>query len=92
MFSSACVMVHPMKRNTMTLPLIIAATSLAFALSPTMGLANTPAKSKAHQTQVVRQPVRRTVNFQTPEAETESHGRSIEQVIKDQHAWYQMNS
>jgi hypothetical protein len=81
-----------MKTNTMTLPLIIAATSLAFALSPTMGLANTPAKSKPHQTQVVRQPVRRTVNFQTPKEETESHGRSIEQVIKDQHAWYQMNS
>ena len=76
----------------MALPLVIAATSLAFVLSPTLGLANTTAKSKAHQTQVVRQPVRKAVNFQTPAAKTENHGRSIEQVISDQRDWYQMIS
>jgi hypothetical protein len=81
-----------MKTNTMTLPLVIAATSLAFVLSPTVGLANTPAQSKAQQTQVVGQPVRKAVNFQTPAAKTESHGRSIEQVIKDQRDWYQLIS
>ena len=74
----------------MTLPLVIAATSLAFVLSPTVGLANTPAKSKAHQTQVVRQPVRKAVNFQTPAAKTQNHIRSLEQVIQDQRDWYQM--
>jgi hypothetical protein len=79
-----------MKTNKMTLPLVIAAASLAFVLSPTVGLANTPAKSKAHQTQVVRQPVRKTVNFQTPAAKTENHVRSLEQVIQDQRDWYQM--
>jgi hypothetical protein len=81
-----------MKRNTMTLPLVIAATSLAFVLSPTVGLADTLAKSKAHQTQVVRQPVRKAVNFQVPAAKTEIHDRSIEQVIEDQRDWYQMRS
>ena len=81
-----------MKTNTMTLPLVIAATSLAFVMSPTVGLANTPAKSKAHQTQVMRQPVRKVVNFQTPAAKAENHGRSIEQVIEDQRDWYQMRS
>ena len=79
-----------MKTNKVTLPLVIAAASLAFVLSPTVGLANTPAKSKAHQTQVVRQPVRKTVNFQTPAAKTENHVRSLEQVIQDQRDWYQM--
>jgi hypothetical protein len=79
-----------MKRNPMTLPLVIAATSLAFVLSPTVGLANTPAQAKAHQTKVVRQSVRRTVNFQTPAAKTENHVRSLEQVIQDQRDWYQM--
>jgi hypothetical protein len=79
-----------MKRNTMTLPLVIAATSLALILSPTISLANTPAKSKAHQTQVVRHPVRKTVNFQTPAAKTENHVRSLEQVVQDQRDWYQM--
>jgi hypothetical protein len=74
----------------MTLPLVIAATSLAFVLSPTVGLANTPAQAKAHQTKVVRQSVRRTVNFQTPAAKTENHVRSLEQVIQDQRDWYQM--
>ena len=76
----------------MALPLVIAATSLAFVLSPTLGLANTTAKSKAHQTQVVRQPVRKAVNFQATAAKTENHGRSIEQVISDQRDWYQMIS
>ena len=71
-------------------PVVIAVASLAFVLSPTVGLANTPAKSKAHQTQVVRQPVRKTVNFETPAAKTENHIRSIEQVIQDQRDWYQM--
>jgi hypothetical protein len=70
----------------------IAAASLAFVLSPSVGLANTPAKSKTHQTQVVRQPVRRTVYFHMPATETENHGRSIEQVIQDQRNWYQMRS
>ena len=60
-------------------------------LSPTVGLANTPAKSKTHQTQVVPQPVRQSVYFHAPAAKTENHGRSIEQVIKDQRDWYQMN-
>jgi hypothetical protein len=79
-----------MKTNTMTLALVIAATSLAIVLSPTVGLANTPAKAKAHNTQVVRQPVRKAVNFQTPAAKTQNHIRSIEQVIQDQRDWYQM--
>ena len=79
-----------MKTNKMILPLVIAAASLAFVLSPTVGLANTPVKSKAHQTQVVRQPVRKTVNFQIPAAKTENHVRSLEQVIQDQRDWYQM--
>jgi hypothetical protein len=81
-----------MKTNKMALPLVIAATSLAFVLSPTVGLANPPAQAKAHQTQVVHQPVREALNFQTRAAKTENHGRSIEQVIKDQRDWYQMNS
>jgi hypothetical protein len=79
-----------MKTRTMILPLVIAATSLAFVLSPTVGLANTPAKSKAHHAQVVRQPARRTVHFQTPAPETGTHYRSLEQVIQDQRDWYQM--
>jgi hypothetical protein len=79
-----------MKTYAMTLPLVIAATSLAFVLSPTVGLANTAAKAKAHQTQVVRQPVRQSVYFHMPAAKTENHGRSLEQVIKDQRDWYQM--
>src|SRR6266446_4703697 len=113
-----------MKTNTMTV--VIAAASLAFVLSPTVGLANTPdtftrhglpipgaffrnkenekpptiavsksgqgirEQKQAHQTQVVRQPVRRSVYFHTPAAKTENHARSIEQVIKDQRDWYQM--
>jgi hypothetical protein len=74
----------------MTLPLGIAAASLAFVLSPSLGLANTPARTLANQTQVLRQPVRQSVYFHTPAAKTENHGRSIEQVIKDQREWYQM--
>jgi hypothetical protein len=77
-----------MKTNLMTV--VIAAASLAFILSPSIGLANTPAKSKAHQAEVVRQPVRKAVNFQTPAAKTQNHIRSIEQVIQDQRDWYQM--
>ena len=77
-----------MKTNLMTV--VVAAASLAFVLSPTVGLANTPAKSKAHQAKVVRQPVSQTVHFQIPTAKTENHGRSIEQVIQDQRDWYQM--
>ena len=72
-------------------PVVIAVASLAFVLNPTVGLANTPAKSKTHQTQVVPQPVRQSVYFHAPAAKTENHGRSIEQVIKDQRDWYQMN-
>jgi hypothetical protein len=71
-------------------PVVIAVASLAFVLSPTVGLANTPAKSKAHHTQVVRQSTQKTVNFQASAAETENHVRSLERVIKDQHDWYQM--
>ncbi len=77
-----------MKTKTMTV--VIAAASLTFVLSPSVGLANTPAKSKAHQTQVVRQPVRKVVNFKTPAEKTQNHVRSIEQVIQDQRDWYQM--
>ncbi len=78
--------------SKLTTPVVIAAASLAFVLSPSVGLANTPAKSKAHHAKVMRQPVRRSVYFHTPAAETENHGRSIEQVIKDQRDWYQMHS
>jgi len=81
-----------MKTKRMTLPLVIAATSLTFVLSPTVGLANTPAKSNAHQTQVMRQPVRKAVNFQTPAAKAQNHVRSLEQVTQDQRDWYQMRS
>jgi len=77
-----------MKTNLVTV--VIAAASIAFMLSPSIGLANTPAKSKAHQAEVVRQPVRKAVNFQTPAAKTQNHIRSIEQVIQDQRDWYQM--
>jgi hypothetical protein len=69
-----------MKTNTMTV--VIAAASLAFVLSPSVGLANTPAKSKAHQAEVVRQPVRQAVHFQNSAAKTENHVRSLEQVIR----------
>ena len=79
-----------MKTNLVTV--VIAAASIAFMLSPSIGLANTPAKSKAHQAEVVRQPVRKAVNFQTPAAKTQNHIRSIEQVIQDQRDWYQMRS
>jgi hypothetical protein len=71
-------------------PVVIAAASLAFVLSPSVSLANTPARSKAHHTQVVHQAVRQTVHFQTPAAKTENHARSLEQVIQDQRDWYQM--
>ena len=81
-----------MKTSTLILPLVVAATSLAFVLSPSVGLANTPAEAKTHQAQVVPQPVRKAVNLQTPAAKTENHGRSIEQVISDQRDWYQMIS
>jgi hypothetical protein len=76
--------------SKLTRPAIIAAASLAFVLSPSVGLANTPAESKAHQAKVMRQPVRQAVHFQIPAAKRENHGRSIEQVIQDQHDWYQM--
>jgi hypothetical protein len=76
--------------SKLTRPVIIAAASLAFVLSPSVGLANTTAESKAHQVKVMRQPVRQAVHFQTPAAKTENHGRSIKQVIQDQHDWYQM--
>ena len=39
---------------------------------------------------VVRQPVRKVVNFKTPAEKTQNHVRSIEQVIQDQRDWYQM--
>jgi hypothetical protein len=78
--------------STLTTPVVIAAASLAFVLSPSVGLANTPARTLARQTQVVRQPVRQSVYFHAPAAKTENHGRSIEQVIKDQRDWYQMRS
>jgi hypothetical protein len=76
--------------SKLTTPVMIAAASLAFVLSPSVGLANTSAKSEAHQAKVVRQPVRKAVNFQAPAAKTENHVRSLEQVIKDQRDWYQM--
>jgi hypothetical protein len=76
--------------KTKTIIVVIAAASLAFVLSPSIGLANTPAKSKAHPAEVVRQPVRQAVHFQTPAPKTENHIRSLEQVIKDQRDWYQM--
>jgi hypothetical protein len=73
-------------------PVVIAAASLAFVLSPSIGLANQPAKSKAHHAQVVRHPVRKNVYFQAPAVQTEDHGRSLEQVITDQRDWYQLRS
>jgi hypothetical protein len=76
--------------STLTTPLVIAAASLTFVLSPSVGLANTPARTLAQQAQVLRQPVRQSVYFHTPAAKTENHGRSIEQVVKDQRDWYQM--
>jgi hypothetical protein len=79
-----------MKTNKMSLRLAIAAASLAFVLSPSLGLANTPARTLANQTQVLWQSVRQSVYLHTPAAKTENHGRSIEQVIKDQRDWYQM--
>jgi hypothetical protein len=77
-----------MKTNTMTV--VIAAASLALVLSPTVSMANTPAKSKAHQAEVVRRPIRQSVYFDAPAAKTENHARSLEQVIQDQRDWYQM--
>jgi hypothetical protein len=81
-----------MKTNTMTHALVIAAASLAVVLNPSVGLANTPARTLPHQIQVVRQPARKSVYFHTPAAKTEDHVRSIEQVIKDQRDWYEMRS
>jgi hypothetical protein len=81
-----------MKTNTMTHGLVIAAASLAFVLTPSVGLANTPARTLAHETQVVRQPARKNVYFHTPAAKTEDHIPSMEQVIEDQRDWYQMRS
>jgi hypothetical protein len=77
--------------SKLTTPVVIAAASLAFVLSPSVGLANTPARTLTQQTQVLRQPVRQSVYFHVPAAKTENHRRSIEQVIKDQRDWYQMN-
>jgi hypothetical protein len=71
-------------------PVVIAVASLAFVLSPTVGLANTPAEAKAHQAQAVRQPVRRSIYFQHSLAKTENQGRTLERVIRDRHNWYQM--
>jgi hypothetical protein len=76
--------------SKLTGPVIIAAASLTFLLGPSVGLANTRTESKAHQAKVMRQPVRQAVHFQIPAAKTENHGRSLEQVIQDQHDWYQM--
>ena len=85
----------------MTHSLVIAAALLAFALTPSVGLANRLAGIFPHQTQVVRQPapkkvvrhpVRKSVYFHTPAARTENHGPSIEQVIIDQRDWYQMRT
>ena len=76
--------------STLTTPMVIATASLALVLSPSVGLANTPARTMAQQTRVLRQPVRQSVYFHTPAAKTENYGRSIEQVIKDQRDWYQM--
>jgi hypothetical protein len=80
-----------MKTNKMNHALVIAAASLAFVLTaPSVGLANTPAGTLPHQTQVVRQLARQSVYFHTPAAKTEGHTRSLERVIKDQRDWYQM--
>jgi hypothetical protein len=76
--------------SKLTTSAVIAAASLAFILSPSAGLANTPAKSKAHQAEILRQPVRQSVYFHTPAAKTQNHVRSLEQVIQDQRDWYQM--
>jgi hypothetical protein len=76
--------------SKLTTSVVIATASLAFVLSPNVGLANTPAKAKAHQTQAVRQPVRRSIYFQHSAAKTENQGRPLERVIQDRHNWYQM--
>jgi short subunit fatty acids transporter len=76
--------------SKLTMPVVIAAAALAFVLSPSVGLANTAARTMAQQTQVLRQPVRQSVYFHTPAAKTENHVRSLEQVIQDQRDWYQM--
>jgi hypothetical protein len=76
--------------SKLTPSVVIAAASLALVLSPVVGFANTPARTLANQTQVVRHPVRQSVYYHTPAAKTENHGRSIEEVIKDQRDWYQM--
>jgi hypothetical protein len=72
--------------SKLTTSVVIATASLALVLSPTVGLANTPAKAKAHRTQAVRQ----SIYFQHSAAKTENQGRSLEQVIQDRHNWYQM--
>jgi hypothetical protein len=43
---------------------VIVAAALGLVLSPTIGVANTPAKAKRHHTQVVQQPTRSNVQFQ----------------------------
>ena len=55
MFSPGLCHGLSVKTNTLILPLVVAATSLAFVLSPSVGLANTPAEAKTHQAQVVPQ-------------------------------------
>jgi hypothetical protein len=81
-----------MKTNTMTHALVIAAVSLAFVLTPSVGLANPPPRTLPHQRQVVRQMARKSMYFHTPAARPESHGGSTDQVVEDQRDWYQMRS
>jgi hypothetical protein len=50
----------------------------------------TVAVSKSGQGVGEQKQTSKTVLFQTPAAKRENHGRSIEQVIQDQHDWYQM--
>jgi hypothetical protein len=50
--------------SKLTNPAVVRAAVLALALSPAIGLANTPAKAKHTQRHVVLQPASQTVQFQ----------------------------
>jgi hypothetical protein len=50
--------------SKLTIPVVVATATLSLLLSRTVGLANTSAKTKAHQTQIVHLLTRQTVQPQ----------------------------
>jgi len=69
--------------SKLTGPVIIAGASLTFVLSPSVGLANTRAESKAHQAKVIRSTAFAKLCISRSGSENRNHGRSLEQLIQD---------